>query len=80
MGIYPRVDVLACRFDMRFASVDVAVNHYAEKFCVTDRTLFPVIEGSLRNVLIPQGDEWIHPIDHVVMKFQWRAGKRIGME
>ncbi len=80
MGISPRLDVLTCRFDMRFASVDAAVNHYAEKFCVTDRTLFPVIEGALRNVLIPQGNEWIHSIDHVVMKFQWRAGRRIGME
>ncbi len=76
MGIYPCVDALACRFEIRFASVDAAVNHYAEKFCITDRT---VIQKSLISVLIPQGDEWVHPIDHAVMKFQWRAGRRMGI-
>ena len=79
MGIYPCVELLPCRFEMRFASVIEATNHYAEKFCVTDPTLWPVIEGYFKKNLIHEGDEWVYPIDHLIMKFQWRAGQRMGM-
>ena len=80
MGIYPRVEVLPCRFEERFTSIDAAVTHYAEKFCVTDLELFPVIEGYLKKVLTHQRGEWLYPVDHLVMKFQWRAGDRPGMK
>jgi hypothetical protein len=80
MGIYPRVEVLPCRFEERFVSLEAAVKSYAEKFCVTDTGLFPVIEKYLKIVLIRQGDGWVYPIDHVVMKFQWRAGDRPGVD
>ena len=79
MGIYPRVEALPCRFEERFTSLREAVNNYAEKFCVTDSELFPVIEGYLKNVLSRKGDDLVYPIDHVVMKFQWRSGFRPGL-
>lgn len=78
MGIYPRVDVLECQFEEQFPSMDAAVDSYAEKFRVTDSALFPVIETYLKKKLLHKGDEWVYPIDHVVMKFQWEAGRRCG--
>ncbi|MFK5951502.1 MAG: hypothetical protein QM498_00475 [Desulfobacterium sp.] len=76
MSIYPRVDLLECQFEEQFPSIDAAVNSYAEKLRVTDSALFPLIEAYLKKVLVHKNDEWVYSIDHVVMKFQWQAGKR----